>query len=85
MPELPEVAAFRKYLQKHAIGRTIACAEVKDSRIVRGLSAAELERELAGRKLVSTRQHGKYLFVETDRAGWLIKLNLAFSIVLLLI
>jgi len=72
MPELPEVATFRKYLENHAIGRQIASVEVKDSRIVHGLPASELEKKLAGRKLISTRQHGKYLFAETDGAGWLI-------------
>jgi len=72
MPELPEVATFGKYLEKYAIGRKIASARVNDARIVRGLPAAELERGLAGRKFISTRQHGKYLFAETDGAGWLV-------------
>ena len=72
MPELPDVAAFGKYFQKHAIGRKIASAKVHDPRIVRGLPAAELESALEGRKFLATRQHGKYLFAQTDRAGWLI-------------
>lgn len=72
MPELPDVAAFRKYFEKYALGLKIASARVKDARIVRGLAARELEEELTGRKFISTRQHGKYLFAQTDGGKWLI-------------
>lgn len=72
MPELPEVASFGKYFEKYAIGRKIASAEVKDARIVRGVPAGELEKDLAGQKFVSTRQHGKYLFAETGGIKWLV-------------
>lgn len=73
MPELPEVAAFKKYFEKFALGRKIAAAKVKDARIVRGIAPGELEEELAGRTFVSTRQHGKYLFAQTDGGKWLIE------------
>ncbi len=66
MPELPEVAASTKYFEKCALGLRIASAKVKDPRIVRGLTAGELEKELTGRTFISTRQHGKYFFAQTD-------------------
>ena len=72
MPELPEVAASTKYFQRCALGRRVASAKVSDARIVRGLSARELEKKLAGRTFIATRQHGKYLFAQTDTSGWLI-------------
>jgi len=46
--------------------------QVRDLRIVRGLSAGELESRLTGRKFLSTRQHGKYLFAGTDAGQWLV-------------
>jgi len=72
MPELPEVASFEKYFEKYAIGRKIASAQVKDSRIIRGLPAGRFEGELSGRRFVSTRLHGKYLFAATDGERWLV-------------
>jgi formamidopyrimidine-DNA glycosylase len=72
MPELPEVANFRKYFETHALNLEIASVRVKDPRIVRGLSADELERALSGRRFISARQHGKYLFAATDRRRWFI-------------
>jgi formamidopyrimidine-DNA glycosylase len=72
MPELPEVAGYRKYFEKYALGRKIASARVKAPRIIRGLTPGELEGELTGRTFISTLQHGKYLFAQTDGAGWLV-------------
>ena len=73
MPELPEVAAYKKYFEKYALGVRIASARVNDARIVRGLSPGELEEQLTGKTFTSTRQHGKYLFVQTDGGKWLIE------------
>jgi formamidopyrimidine-DNA glycosylase len=73
MPEMPEVAGYTKYFEKCALGRKIASARVRDARIVRGLAAGELEKELTGRTFVATRQHGKYLFAQTDGGKWLIE------------
>lgn len=73
MPELPDVAAYRKYFEKHALGPRIASARVRDARIVRGLSVRELEEQLTGKTFTATRQHGKYLFVQTDGGKWLIE------------
>ncbi len=72
MPEMPDVAAFKKYFETHAQGRKIALAGVRNPRIVRGLAAGELEKELAGSRFLSSSQHGKYLFAELDTGRWLI-------------
>ncbi|MGC8491851.1 MAG: Fpg/Nei family DNA glycosylase [Syntrophobacteraceae bacterium] len=73
MPELPDVAAYRKYFERHALDRRLASARVRDARIVRGLSARELEERLTGETFTATRQHGKYLFLQTDGGKWLIE------------
>ncbi len=72
MPEFPDVAFFRKYLEKHALKRSIQCVEVKHPRILRDVLAAELERELTGREFTATRQHGKYLFARIAEGEWLL-------------
>lgn len=71
MPELPDVAHFRKYFREHAVGRKIACVRSANPKIVRGVSRQELE-SLAGAEFISTRQHGKYLFCRLDRGVWLV-------------
>ncbi len=72
MPEMPDVAAFRKYFETYALKRKIASAGVRNPKIVRGLTAKELEKELAGDRFLSSRQHGKYLFAELDSGRWLL-------------
>ncbi len=72
MPELPEVASFRKYFEKMAIDRQIAFVRVNNSKILRGVSPADFERQLFGSRFKSTRQHGKYLFAELDTGKWLV-------------
>jgi formamidopyrimidine-DNA glycosylase len=72
MPELPEVASFRKYFEKTAMDRQIAFARVKNAKILRGVSPAGLEEQLSGSRFKSTRQHGKYLFAALDTGKWLV-------------
>jgi formamidopyrimidine-DNA glycosylase len=72
MPELPEVASFRKYFERTSLKKKIAFVQVKDPRIVREISSAELEKELTGQTFLSSRQHGKYMFAETDSGKWLV-------------
>jgi formamidopyrimidine-DNA glycosylase len=72
MPELPDVASFRKYFERTSLKKKIVFVRVKNPRIVREISSAELEKELTGRTFLSSRQHGKYMFAETDSGKWLV-------------
>jgi formamidopyrimidine-DNA glycosylase len=72
MPELPEVACFRKYFEKTSLNRKIATARLKDMRIVRGMPPEMFEKGLIGQVFVSSRQHGKYMFAEMDGGKWLV-------------
>jgi formamidopyrimidine-DNA glycosylase len=71
MPELPEVEIYRRYVEKHALRQRIERVRVPDRRILRGVTAPALDRALRGRRLVSTRRHGKHLFVQVERSEWL--------------
>lgn len=70
MPELPEVEVCRRYVEKHAMRQRIVAVRVPDGRILRNVSAAALSKRTRGRSFVRTRRHGKHLFVELDRDGW---------------
>ncbi len=63
MPELPEVEMFKKYLDSTALNQKIVKVEVKNVRILKNVSAAELEMTLEGRQFLYSMRHGKYLFV----------------------
>jgi len=72
MPELPEVESYRAYLEAHGMGRRILRVDVRRPGALRTTSVAALARSLAGRALISTRRHGKYLFGRVRGAGWIV-------------
>jgi formamidopyrimidine-DNA glycosylase len=72
MPELPDVETFRGRLAAATNGRRITDAQVKDPRLLDGISARELERRLVGRRIRSTERHGKHLIATLDDGGALI-------------
>jgi formamidopyrimidine-DNA glycosylase len=72
MPELPDLEVFKRYVDSTSLHQNIETIEVKDGRVLGGVSAGELRRGLEGRKFASTRRHGKHLFVELDDGPWLL-------------
>lgn len=72
MPELPDVETFKRYLDATSLHKPIDSVSVRDRTILDGVSANRLRSTLTGHKLQSTSRHGKYLFVDIDRNGWLV-------------
>jgi formamidopyrimidine-DNA glycosylase len=72
MPELPDVEVFGKYLDATALGQKIARVSVMNRTVLRRIAPQTLARELRGRKLRSTRRHGKFLFGQLDKNGSII-------------
>ncbi|MFW6365503.1 MAG: Fpg/Nei family DNA glycosylase [Spirochaetota bacterium] len=66
MPELPDVEVFRRFLEKHAVGKTIRGVEVRDAKSVDGISGRKFESVVANRRVTKTDRHGKYLFAHLD-------------------
>src|ERR1043166_5314796 len=58
MPELPEVEMFKRYLERHALGQTIARVRVLDERILGTRKISQLR----GRQFAKVTRHGKHLF-----------------------
>jgi formamidopyrimidine-DNA glycosylase len=63
MPELPEVEMFRRYLNRHAQGKTIQGVMVEDPGDFRGLTPEEIGKRLSGARLEPAGRRGKYLVV----------------------
>ncbi len=72
MPELPDVEIYKKYLDATSLYKKIKETVVTNGKILEGVSARRLAKDLKGRTLKSTRRHGKYLFVEMDSFRWLV-------------
>ncbi|MCK9440336.1 MAG: hypothetical protein M0Q13_02830 [Methanothrix sp.] len=72
MPELPEVEMARRYLEATSLHQTIRAAEVKDERILAGVSTRELEMALAGKQFECAIRHGKRLFLKLHDSLWLV-------------
>ena len=66
MPELPEVETVRRRLAPLVEGHRIACAEVRDARLVGRDDPRRVEGRLAGREIVALGRRGKYLLFRLD-------------------
>jgi formamidopyrimidine-DNA glycosylase len=71
MPELPDVESDKRLLDHQARRQVIRRVEVGDGRILRKLSAAEFKRRVLGRRILSSRRHGKHLLAALDQNGWI--------------
>jgi len=71
MPELPEVEMARRHLEATALRQTIRTTEVRDERILAGVSATKFEESLAGKQFHCAIRHGKRLFLKRDDSLWL--------------
>jgi formamidopyrimidine-DNA glycosylase len=72
LPELPDVAVLKRYVDATSLHQQIEAVEVHSQQMLEGLDGGQLQDRLVGRSFASARRHGKYLFVELDRAGWLV-------------
>ncbi len=66
MPELPDVAGFKKYLDAAALHQRIESSQCFDERFVKEVSRRSLQRRLKGAELMGSDRWGKWLFVRTD-------------------
>jgi len=71
MPELPDVEIYKRYLDAHALRRTIVDVAVNDVRILGDLPADAFVVRLRGNRFEESRRHGKHLLVRLQRGGWL--------------
>jgi len=71
MPELPDVETFKRYLDATSLHQQIIDVDVQDTYILKDVSARELSCRLKGRRLESSRRHGKHLFVCANGDLWL--------------
>lgn len=67
MPELPDVELFKKYLDKHALGKKIDEVEVLENKVVRGVSEKKFKEAFENDSFKKTERHGKWLIARTSK------------------
>lgn len=72
MPELPDVAAMKRYLDATSLHQPIKAVHVRDARILAGISSQPLQDRIQGARFDRSHRHGKHLFVSVDDKGWLV-------------
>jgi len=72
MPELPEVEAFGKYLDRTSRDKIIESVEIKSPELIQNGDADDLKEKLEGNKFEYTKRYGKYTCTHLDNDFWLI-------------
>lgn len=71
MPELPEIALFKKYLDATALHKEIVKLSFPDDSLLQA-PKSHFEEALKGKKLEETKRLGKYLFIRVSGGNWLV-------------
>ena len=71
MPELPDVAIFKRYIDSTSLNHRIKKVEVDAPRMLKGVSARTLRTTLEGNLFSETMRHGKYLLIHLKGGPWL--------------
>ena len=66
MPELPEVEAKRRYIERTSLGRRITRVKVFDERILEDVSPRSLSRRLSGSEFEQVKRRAKFLLITTS-------------------
>ena len=72
MPELPDVEAFRRHLERAGLHRRIEHVRVPDPTALQDVTRQRLARSLVGESLERTGRRGKHLFAATSGAATLV-------------
>ncbi len=72
MPELAEVEAVRKQIERRLVGKKIkeVVVDANDRYLYAFAPAAEVEKALKGAKITGTGRKGKYFWLELNRKPW---------------
>ncbi len=71
MPELPEIALFKQYVDSTALHKKITQLSFPDDSLLQA-PKSHFEKALAGNKLEETKRLGKYLLIRSSGGKWLV-------------
>jgi len=64
-PELPEVESFKRYVDSYTLNQKIKKVLIRDRRILK-VAEKDFKKSLMGKSFLSTKRHGKYLFIKVN-------------------
>jgi formamidopyrimidine-DNA glycosylase len=79
MPELPEVEAFKKYIQKHAMKKKIAEVHISDASVIKGVSASTFKKDLVKESFSKVERRGKYVIIHLSHLKKLLIMHFGMS------
>lgn len=79
MPELPEVETTRRGLEPRLKGKILQAVKVRDGRL-RWPVPANIDAQLAGKKLLSIQRRGKYLLFDFGKLFQIVHLGMSGSL-----
>lgn len=79
MPELPEVEAFKEYLEHHCMHQQIAEVHIKDKQVIKRISAANFQKSLADTAFKKVERRGKYLVIHLQHSKKLLVMHFGMT------
>lgn len=79
MPELPEVETTRRGIHPHVVQRSVSAVIVRQPNL-RWPVPEDLEQQLIGQTIRSTRRRAKYLLLDTERGSLMVHLGMSGSL-----
>lgn len=71
MPELPEIASYKAYVDATVLNKEIVELHFPETKLLQA-PEADFKKTLINKQFTATRQLGKYLFFETNGQKWLV-------------
>lgn len=71
MPELPEIALYKKYVDATALHKKITKVDFPDKSLLQA-PEADFNKALKGKEFKETQRLGKYLFLKLENNSWLV-------------
>lgn len=65
MPELPEIEAFKSYVESHCLHKTITQVMSSNTAIIKNIAFAAFKKALIGSNFSKVERLGKYLIIDT--------------------
>lgn len=70
MPELPELEAFKSYIDRHCLKKIITAIGCSDMSVIKGIPSTAFKKALIGKKFVHTNRLGKYLIISLNDSDY---------------
>lgn len=79
MPELPEVEAFKSYIESHCLQHTITRVSVGIPKVLQQVSSEQFQKALVSHQLTNVSRYGKYLVIKLSNSSQQVVLHFGMT------